>query len=68
MESSNSQHVVQGWGTTRHAQISAIVPAMKAPELTLAALGEALSRFRCKYPANGNINTAVRMIPEAGSQ
>jgi hypothetical protein len=42
--------------------------AMKAPELAFAALGEALSRFRRKYPANGSINPAVRIIPQAGSQ
>ena len=45
-----------------------LIPAMKAPELAFAARGEALSRFRRKYPANGSINPAVRMIPQAGSQ
>jgi len=51
-----------------HAQISAMIPAMKAQELAFAARGEALSRFRRKYPTNGSIKPAVRMIPQAGSQ
>src|SRR5207244_8386672 len=55
-------------GTTKHVQISAIIPAAKAPPVTRAARGEAISKFRRKYPANGSMNTAVKAIPQAGSQ
>src|SRR3989454_9064072 len=55
-------------GTTKHVQSSAITPAAKAPLVTRAARGEAISKFRRKYPANGSMNTAVKAIPQAGSQ
>src|SRR5947199_208844 len=55
-------------GTTKHVQSSAITPAAKAPPVTRAARGEAISKFRHKYPANGSMNTAVKAIPQAGSQ
>src|SRR5256886_14323368 len=55
-------------GTIKHAQISAIIPATKAPLLIRAARGEATSRCRCKCPANGSINNAVSARPIAGSQ
>ena len=55
-------------GTTKHVQISAIIPAVKAVLLARAARGEAISKFRRKYMANGSINTAVKAIPQAGSQ
>jgi len=56
------------WGTTRHAQINAMIPAINAPALMRAARGETISKFRRKYPANGSINTAAKMIPTAGNQ
>jgi len=68
MKPPNSQHMVQVLRQNMHAQISAMIPAMKAQELAFAARGEALSRFRRKYPTNGSIKPAVRMIPQAGSQ
>ena len=55
-------------GTTKHVQSSAITPAAKASPVTRAARGEAISKFRRKYPANGSMNTAVKAIPQAGSQ
>ena len=55
-------------GTTRHAQISAIIPATKAPLLTSAVPGEAISKCRCRYPASGSINKAATDIPQAATQ
>src|SRR5207247_3614375 len=55
-------------GTTRQALISEKIPAIKAAALTRAARGEAISKLRCKYPANGSISTAATMIPQAGNQ
>src|SRR2546430_4438076 len=55
-------------GTTKHVQSSAITPAAKAPLVTRAARGEAISKFLRKYPANGSMNTAVQAIAPACSQ
>ena len=55
-------------GTTRHAQMSATIPTMKASALTWAARGEAISKLRRNYPANGSISPAATMIPQAGNQ
>src|SRR5207248_11783725 len=56
------------WGTIKHAQISAILPAAKAPLLTRATRGEATSKCRRKCPANGSINNAVTARPMAANQ
>src|SRR4029453_5067002 len=55
-------------GTTKQAQISAIIPAAKAPALIFAARGAITPKCRCKYPANGSINNPVNARPPAAIQ
>jgi hypothetical protein len=55
-------------GTTKQAQISAIIPAVKVPALIFAARGAITPKCRRKYPANGSINNPVNARPLAAIQ
>ena len=55
-------------GTTKQAQISAMIPAVKVPALIFAARGAMTSKCRRKSPAKGSINNPVSATPLAASQ
>jgi len=55
-------------GTTKEAQISAIIPTVKVAALRFAERGATTARCRRKCPANGSISNPVNTRPLAASQ
>jgi len=55
-------------GTTKHAQIRAIIPDINAAALTLALRGAIVFRCRRKCSTNGSVKTPLKPRPAAASR